>query len=125
MRNELSKAIFSYLLFDLSQYPIRLTTYTSGSPPNLFTDTWPRQIVLTWLPAIGSCYVLKMQYSVFSAFAVATGLSDAEDWPPIMGKLGDVLTVRDLWGKFWHQLIRRVCLPISFHMVYTNFRLRI
>ncbi|KAL5325817.1 hypothetical protein ACEPPN_006950 [Leptodophora sp. 'Broadleaf-Isolate-01'] len=39
--------------------------------------------------------------------AVATGVSNAEDWPPIMGKLADVSTVRDLWGKFWHQLIRR------------------
>ena len=86
-----------------------MTAYTTASPPNLFADTWPRQILFAWLPAIGSCYAMKMQYSMFAAATVAAGLYNAEDWPPMMGKLVEVSTVRDMWGKFWHQLIRRVC----------------
>ncbi|KAH6717988.1 membrane bound O-acyl transferase family-domain-containing protein [Leptodontidium sp. MPI-SDFR-AT-0119] len=107
VRKEIFQAALSYLLFDLSQYPVTLTAYATSSPPDLFADTWPRQMLLTWLPALASCYALKLQYSLFAAMAVATGVSNAEDWPPIMGKLADVSTVRDLWGKFWHQLIRR------------------
>ncbi|RDL35145.1 uncharacterized protein BP5553_07076 [Venustampulla echinocandica] len=48
-----------------------------------------------------------MQYSLSSALTVATGLLTPQDWPPVMGRLRDVCTVRGLWGKFWHQLYRR------------------
>ncbi|PVH88078.1 hypothetical protein DL98DRAFT_648963 [Cadophora sp. DSE1049] len=107
VRNEISQALLSYMLFDISQYPLSVSAYTSADPPNLFTEKLPRQLLFTWLPAIGSCQALLMQYSIFSALTVAAGLYSPEDWPPVMGKLIDVCTVRDLWGKFWHQMIRR------------------
>ena len=109
VRKELSQAILSYILFDISQYPLSVSAYTSAEPPSLFMEKLPRQLLFTWLPAIGSCQALQMQYSIFSALTVAIGLYNPEDWPPITGNLADVCTVRDLRGKFWHQLIRRVC----------------
>ncbi|KAK0113662.1 hypothetical protein ONS96_014518 [Cadophora gregata f. sp. sojae] len=107
VRRELSQAVLSYLLFDVSQYPLSVSAYTSADPPDLFTERLPRQLFFTWLPAVGSCQALLMQYSFFSALTVAAGLYIPEDWPPVMGVLSDVCTIRDLWGKFWHQLIRR------------------
>lgn len=104
----------SYLLFDIFYQPISFSSYESHTPPNLLLDTIPRQLLFTWLPAICSCYAMKMQYSLFAAITVATGLYTPQDWPPIMGHLADVSTVRDLWGKFWHQLIRRVSCPCQF-----------
>ncbi|MCJ1401071.1 hypothetical protein MMC11_004283 [Xylographa trunciseda] len=53
-------------------------------------------------------YMLSMQYTMFSIFAVLFGLSKPEDWPPHFGRLTDVTTVRDFWGKYWHQTVRRL-----------------
>jgi hypothetical protein len=50
-----------------------------------------------------------MQYSLFAVLTVAIGLFGAKDWPPLTGDLEAFTTIREIWGKFWHQLLRRVC----------------
>ena len=35
-----------------------------------------------------------------------------QDWPPLFGRLSDATTIRDFWGKFWHQQLRNVS-PLS------------
>ncbi|KAL2066309.1 hypothetical protein VTL71DRAFT_2380 [Oculimacula yallundae] len=118
VRNELLQAMLSYLMFDISESILSISAYTTRNPPDLFAETWPRLFLFTWLPAIGSCYAFKLQYSVVSALTVSVGLSKPQSWPPIMGKLADVSTIRELWGKFWHQLIRRN-LGIPFRVLRT------
>jgi hypothetical protein len=49
-----------------------------------------------------------MQYNIFAALTVAVGIFEPKDWPPLMGGLETFTTVRETWGKFWHQLLRRV-----------------
>ncbi|KAI0324014.1 hypothetical protein GY45DRAFT_1439337 [Cubamyces sp. BRFM 1775] len=56
------------------------------------------------------CYtVLKLSYVVCSMVAVATqiGNGDPEDWPDLFGTWSDAYTVRHLWGRAWHQNLRR------------------
>ncbi|OJD31014.1 toxin biosynthesis protein [Diplodia corticola] len=59
----------------------------------------------------GPYFFINMQYTLVSIFFVAIGVSKPEDWPPLFGRLAEATTVRSFWGKFWHQMIRKVGLP--------------
>jgi hypothetical protein len=108
VRTQVSKAFLFYFLFDFIWYNIQGSIYATQSPPPLVSDSIPRQILWTWVPGLESYYSLNMQFPLFAALTVGLGLSSTEGWPPIMGKLMDVNSVRDFWGRFWHQGLRRV-----------------
>ena len=112
VRTQLSKAFLFYFLFDFIWYNIQGSIYATPSPPPLLSDTVPRQILWTWIPGLESYYSFNMQFPLFSALMVGLGFYEPEDWPPIMGRLRDVDCVRDFWGKFWHQGLRKVCVPL-------------
>lgn len=122
VRTQLAKAVMWYLLLDISSSIGRRSIYGSRNCPDLSFVDFPRQLLFTWIPALGSYWGIVFQYSVFSSLAVTCGLFTPQDWPPITGKLRDVYSVRDLWGKFWHQMLRRVCncISILFHNRDTN-----
>jgi hypothetical protein len=109
VRTELLKTGVFYLLFDACQCLVLNSAYNSAYPPDLLSDSTPRQIIYGLLPGVSSYYSLNMTYTLPAALSVAAGIYSPSDWPPLMGKLRDVVTVRDIWGKFWHQLLRRVC----------------
>ncbi|KAI0471152.1 putative toxin biosynthesis protein [Xylaria cf. heliscus] len=44
-------------------------------------------------------FALSAQYSLLSFIC---------DWPPMFNPISEATTVRSLWGKYWHQLIRRL-----------------
>ncbi|KXX77983.1 hypothetical protein MMYC01_201731 [Madurella mycetomatis] len=53
-------------------------------------------------------YMLQLQYAVLSLLAVSVQLSQPTDWPPIFGDLAETTSVRDFWGRYWHQTLRRM-----------------
>jgi hypothetical protein len=109
IRTEVSKTFLFYLFFDFIWYNIQGSIYATPSPPpSLTSDTVQRQIFWTWIPGLESYYSLNMQFCLFSALTVGLRLYEPDDWPPIMGRLREVGSVRDFWGKFWHQGLRRV-----------------
>lgn len=108
IQTQISKAMLFYFLFDFIWYNIQGSRYASPSPPPLASETIPRQILWTWIPGLESYYSLNMQFPLFAALTVGVGLCSQEDWKPIMGNLRDVNSVRDFWGRFWHQGLRRV-----------------
>jgi hypothetical protein len=108
VRTELLKTGLFYILFDACQCIALNSTYNSAYPPDLLSDSTLRQIIYGLLPGLSSYYSLNMTYTLPAALSVAVGIYSPSDWPPLMGKLRDVVTVRDIWGKFWHQLLRRV-----------------
>jgi hypothetical protein len=108
VRTELLKTGLFYILFDAYQCIALNSTYNSAYPPDLLSDSIPKQIIYGLLPGGSSYYSLNMTYTLPAALSVAAGIYSPSDWPPLMGKLRDVVTVRDIWGKFWHQLLRRV-----------------
>ncbi|KAI0107213.1 membrane bound O-acyl transferase family-domain-containing protein [Nemania sp. FL0031] len=61
----------------------------------------------------GPYFFINAQYVFCSILAVALGLGDAEDWPPLFGKLSEAWTVRRFWNRFWHQMIRRPLTSLS------------
>ncbi|KAJ5922416.1 hypothetical protein N7516_010119 [Penicillium verrucosum] len=54
-----------------------------------------------------------LAYRVLSIFFVGIGLDSPADWPPAFGSLADAFTLRNFWGKFWHQFMRQPFTSIS------------
>ncbi|KAI0642388.1 membrane bound O-acyl transferase family-domain-containing protein [Trametes meyenii] len=50
---------------------------------------------------------LKITYAVVSIAAVATRVGEPANWPEPFGDWTDAYTVRRLWGRCWHQNLRR------------------
>ncbi|KAJ8121570.1 hypothetical protein ONZ43_g2009 [Nemania bipapillata] len=53
-------------------------------------------------------FALSAQYALLSIICVALGLGAPEDWPPMFSPISEATTIRNFWGKYWHQLIRRL-----------------
>ncbi|KAJ4472956.1 membrane bound O-acyl transferase family-domain-containing protein [Lentinula aciculospora] len=80
--------------------------FLPGGPS--ITDVGPlMRFMNVFLFATSSFYALQLQYKLLSIVATAVGLSNPENWPNLMGSWGDAYTIRRLWGRTWHQLMRR------------------
>ncbi|KAF4764707.1 hypothetical protein HAV15_001541 [Penicillium sp. str.  len=65
------------------------------------------QTLITWL--VVSRLLLSFYYRVASIIFVSLGDSPSNS-PPLIGRMADIYTLRNFWGKFWHQLLR---LPLT------------
>ncbi|PWW75919.1 hypothetical protein C7212DRAFT_321824, partial [Tuber magnatum] len=65
---------------------------------------------------------IEVNHVFCSAAAVAARLYEPEDWPPIFGSLTTLTSIRNFWGKFWHQTIRRT-LTITSTSILTHLHL--
>jgi hypothetical protein len=108
VRNELSKAFVWYLLCDLCWYAVSISSYKFVPAPNIFSDSPPRQVFMSLITGAMNYCTQNLQFSLVSGLTVAIDMYTPQDWPPLMGRLRDVSTVRNFWGKFWHQQLRRV-----------------
>jgi hypothetical protein len=102
VKTEALKACVWYLLYDLCWYPLSISPYKSTSPPDIFSDSLPRQAFFALAVGIMNYCTLNLQYSLGVALTVAIGMYTPQDWPRLMGRLREVSTVRDFWGKFWY-----------------------
>ncbi|KAJ5530987.1 hypothetical protein N7527_004380 [Penicillium freii] len=57
--------------------------------------------------------ISDLAYRVLSIFFVGIGLDSPADWPPAFGSMADAYTLRNFWGKFWHQFMRQPFTSIS------------
>ncbi|KAJ5680569.1 hypothetical protein N7536_011708 [Penicillium majusculum] len=57
--------------------------------------------------------ISDLAYRVLSIFFVGIGLDSPADWPPAFGSMADAFTLRNFWGKFWHQFMRQPFTSIS------------
>jgi hypothetical protein len=69
---------------------------------------WRWSFVKTFIFGATPYWMLSMQYAQFAFISVLAGLSKPEDWPNPFGSLAFTGTLRDFWGKFWHQQLRHV-----------------
>lgn len=80
--------------------------YAGGPSLAAYGWLWRYQVVFAWsLPMVA---LAVGEYSLRSAFSVATSASDPEDWPPFMGSISLAYSVRNFWGRVWHQTMRQV-----------------
>ncbi|KAG9230880.1 membrane bound O-acyl transferase family-domain-containing protein [Amylocarpus encephaloides] len=75
---------------------------------DLRADTWTRSFCNAFCVGAKLYFPIQMNYALASVISVLFGICSPKDWPPLFGRIQDVTTVRDFWGSFWHQLIRKV-----------------
>ncbi|KAJ3785259.1 membrane bound O-acyl transferase family-domain-containing protein [Lentinula aff. detonsa] len=115
IRSRILQAVKFYILMDIAQSYIRLNTLFTNPPPNatITSQGWLLQMIsgAAWMttPYAG----MSMQYCLFAAASVGFGFSNPEDWPDTYGTWKHAYTVRNFWGKFWHQMIRRYVTSIG------------
>lgn len=68
--------------------------------------------------------VLNACYSLLAIISVTTGLAPVDQWPPLFGKLADCYSIRQFWGRFWHQTLRQRISSPSHFLTYSVFGLR-
>ncbi|KAE9398121.1 hypothetical protein BT96DRAFT_920997 [Gymnopus androsaceus JB14] len=82
---------------DSELYSLRSLSY----PQRVFyTATW----FITAYASINACY-----FTCALVFVGLLGYSEEQDWPPFFGDLTDAYSVRNFWGRTWHQFVRRFC----------------
>lgn len=79
----------------------------TGGAPLLARDAWPSP-QSTWLTFVGAVVmyaVIQMSYDVGTLVGVLLGSSPTE-WPPIFKQPWLSTSLKDMWGRRWHQLFR-------------------
>ncbi|KAK4228846.1 membrane bound O-acyl transferase family-domain-containing protein [Podospora fimiseda] len=58
---------------------------------------------------------LELGYRSMGLISVGLGITEAHEWFPLFGSVFEARGVRSFWGRFWHQLSRRIhSAPASF-----------
>ncbi|KAF5130922.1 Acetyltransferase pyr8 [Metarhizium anisopliae] len=68
---------------------------------------WPRYVFMalfSWF--VVARVLIDASYRAAALVAVGLGGSSPEDWPPLFGSMWMAFTLRNFWGKFWHQFLR-------------------
>ncbi|KAI0313951.1 membrane bound O-acyl transferase family-domain-containing protein [Amylostereum chailletii] len=102
----LLRAILNYLMADAANTYIRAV---EGFLPQSYA--LHSSIITAWV--IATYTMTNVQYFVLAVLCVALHLSHPEDWPDAYGRAVDAFTLRNFWGKVWHQNLRRVVVPIG------------
>ncbi|KAG7448101.1 uncharacterized protein BT62DRAFT_753427 [Guyanagaster necrorhizus] len=92
-------------LFSLSDAVLETASVTSQG----FLLRCPNIIAWMAIPYAG----VQLQYHLISVISVALGFSMPSDWPAPYGRWSDAYTVRDFWGRTWHQMLRRYASSIG------------
>ncbi|KAG8420569.1 hypothetical protein J3459_010932, partial [Metarhizium acridum] len=68
---------------------------------------WPQYVLMalfSWF--VVARVLIDASYRAATLVAVGLGGSSPEDWPPLFGSMWMAFTLRNFWGKFWHQFLR-------------------
>ncbi|KDQ17844.1 hypothetical protein BOTBODRAFT_29157 [Botryobasidium botryosum FD-172 SS1] len=110
------------LLADLAQITIFRDPYALKPNPLVVEPIWRpafRMLVL----GFSGIATLQTMHTVISLVAVGSGLSSPQAWPDWFGPLSHVYTVRNFWGKTWHQALQRIVVPHNKFVAHTLLRL--
>ncbi|RXW19783.1 hypothetical protein EST38_g6073 [Candolleomyces aberdarensis] len=112
--HRLFEGVLNAIILDICTVAAKENPYfAKGRPELLLQASWAWR-TLSVFQFVGMTYCgLRMMHSFLSAAFVGTKISEPEDWPLLFGSLGEAYTVRRFWGKFWHQLLRRLMRTLS------------
>jgi len=77
--------------------------------------------LIGWSGAIWVWDRLNFAYSFIAAVSVGSGVCETWQWPPLMGKLRDAWSVRQVWSVVYHQTMRKVKSGLTPHSTFTSF----
>ncbi|KAL8672926.1 MAG: hypothetical protein Q9168_002632 [Polycauliona sp. 1 TL-2023] len=68
--------------------------------------------------------VIEVVYGAIAITAILSGLSAVKAWPPMFGSIRESYSLRQFWGCFYHQLVRRGCGSIAHAATYRLLQLQ-
>ncbi|KAJ4492348.1 membrane bound O-acyl transferase family-domain-containing protein [Lentinula lateritia] len=112
----LQNLFFNLLLADLVQIILQeapfLRNFNSelhGANDSIGSLPYLQRVVCvaTWF--LGGYAGIRFYYFTVALVCVGLGVSDPQNWPEAFGSWKEAYSVRNFWGKTWHQFIRRFC----------------
>ncbi|KAJ5594080.1 uncharacterized protein N7459_000288 [Penicillium hispanicum] len=110
---------WQYLALDI----VQTTSIQQAPPPGTLSSTVVWNVSGSqWLERAGThlsiWFVVNRiigdsAYRLLSIISVGTNMESPSDWPPMFGRMADTYTLRNFWGKFWHQFLRQPFTSIS------------
>lgn len=120
LRQVTIRTFLMYLGYDLTSNVL----LHFSRPGSFFVQPLAWQVFYAWTKAFRAYYSFELSYFILALFSVALGLSMPTQWPPLTGSFRrDAYTVRRMWGRCWHQCMRRPCSEAG-RIVKTIFGLR-
>ncbi|KAF8157343.1 membrane bound O-acyl transferase family-domain-containing protein [Mycena galopus ATCC 62051] len=100
-------AFLLFIVHDAANLHVRWNPMFRADGPGWTADGWGWRalVVMGW--AVSSYSIIFLITTIISVVGVACGLSYPEEWPPFFGSPVEAYTIRRLWGRTWHQLMRR------------------
>ncbi|KAI6123906.1 membrane bound O-acyl transferase family-domain-containing protein [Pisolithus croceorrhizus] len=88
-------------------------TFTVPSGGTIFDPTLPpliryvRSSIITVIQAVSIYAVMQFMYDIATLIGVVVFWQDPAQWPPAFDNPWKADSLRDFWGRRWHQLFRR------------------
>ncbi|KAF9459747.1 membrane bound O-acyl transferase family-domain-containing protein [Collybia nuda] len=83
------------------------SVFTERSIPTS-SQPWHWRFWALLLFGIRSVACINVPHIVLSIVSVGGCMTEPKGWPPLFGNFNDAYTVRQFWGRTWHQSLRRV-----------------
>ncbi|KAJ5047056.1 uncharacterized protein L3040_002900 [Drepanopeziza brunnea f. sp. 'multigermtubi'] len=107
IKYNLISGLAAYLGLDAVQLMLR-DAYALEITP-FFEMPMTKQVFISWAAAFKLYCTISLLYSL-GAVTVLVHIFDPVDWPPMFGSFHqDAWSIRRMWGKCWHQMMRRPC----------------
>ncbi|KAJ3807423.1 membrane bound O-acyl transferase family-domain-containing protein [Lentinula aff. lateritia] len=105
------RVVTAYLLLDIAQYSMQVTPFFNDPQPgtSMRSHSYAHQAFYMLVCFSIPYGALRFYYYTGAFLAVLTGYSSQEAWPDLFGNWFDAYSVRNMWGKTWHQMLRRFC----------------
>lgn len=108
VRSQLLQAVGFAALCEAVNFSNMRNSALYAGGPSLAAAGWVRRYQVVWAWSIPMAALAMFNHALSAAFSVGTGASGPEDWPPFMGSITLAWSVRNFWGRVWHQTMRRV-----------------
>ena len=96
-----------FIQFDILSILVRANPCFGTGGPSFSAFGWPWRATV-WIHPFTAFVSMSILHAMVSILSVAVGLSEPRDWPHLFGSPRKAYTVRNCWGRVWHQMLRKV-----------------
>ncbi|KAF9047545.1 membrane bound O-acyl transferase family-domain-containing protein [Panaeolus papilionaceus] len=95
------------LVYDLNGFLNRWNPSFDKNGPSLQQSPWIYRVASIGF-AVASLNTIRILHVIYGMVSVAAGVTQPSEWPSIHGSLRCCYSVRNIWGRFWHQNLRQL-----------------
>lgn len=119
--SQLMWMVFYFLQFDITNMLVRANPCFATGGPSLTAFGWLWRSTVLLYVSLMYC-MLSLLYTACSIVSVAVGMSEPRDWPDLFGSFLEAYTLRNCWGRVWHQMLRKM---VTSHADFITKQLRL